>query len=213
MAQDPRLDDAVPRAVGRRRQRRVPDSHRRLESGASDPLEGASYRLPSKRVPRGRYDRTLTFTKIVTALIDRLRRDIRDRLEQLLAEADKLRRVLGVLDPRGGSTSSPRSPAPTAPTGRRAPRPSARLKASPAGPRARGLQGATKTAVLDALAKSGAAMTAGEVAAVTGLGRGTVSTTLSKLTKTGEVSKAQRGYRLPDSDRGAPASAAAAAAE
>ncbi len=56
-------------------------------------------------------------------------------------------------------------------------------------------------------------MIAGEVASVTGLGRGTVSTTLSKLTKTGEVLKAQRVYRLPDPDRGAPASAAAAAAE
>jgi DNA-binding IclR family transcriptional regulator len=40
-------------------------------------------------------------------------------------------------------------------------------------------------------------MTAGEVAKATGLGRGTVSTTLSKLTKSGEVAKADRGYRLP----------------
>ncbi|MGI8429058.1 MAG: MarR family transcriptional regulator [Solirubrobacteraceae bacterium] len=44
----------------------------------------------------------------------------------------------------------------------------------------------------------GDAMTAGEVAAATGLARGTVSTTLSKLTKTGEVVKAERGYRLPE---------------
>jgi len=42
-------------------------------------------------------------------------------------------------------------------------------------------------------------MTAGEVATATGLNRGTVSTTLSKCVKTGEVLKAQRGYRLPDS--------------
>jgi DNA-binding IclR family transcriptional regulator len=40
-------------------------------------------------------------------------------------------------------------------------------------------------------------MTAGEVAAKAGLGRGTVSTTLSKLAKSGEVQKAERGYRLP----------------
>jgi CRP-like cAMP-binding protein len=40
-------------------------------------------------------------------------------------------------------------------------------------------------------------MTAGEVAAATGLARGTVSTTLSKLAKSGEVLKAERGYRLP----------------
>ena len=41
-------------------------------------------------------------------------------------------------------------------------------------------------------------MTAGEVAAATGLGRATVSTTLSRLAKSGEVTKAQRGYSLPE---------------
>ena len=40
-------------------------------------------------------------------------------------------------------------------------------------------------------------MTAGDVAAVTGLRRPTVSTTLSKLAQTGEVTKAKRGYALP----------------
>ena len=55
--------------------------------------------------------------------------------------------------------------------------------------------GATKSAVLAALA-SGNAMTAGEVANATGLGRASVSTTLSKLAKTGEITKATRGYQL-----------------
>jgi DNA-binding IclR family transcriptional regulator len=50
--------------------------------------------------------------------------------------------------------------------------------------------------VLGALS-SGGAMTAGEVAKATGLERGTVSTTLSKLAKAGQVTKAERGYRLP----------------
>jgi DNA-binding IclR family transcriptional regulator len=50
--------------------------------------------------------------------------------------------------------------------------------------------------VLGALA-DGNAMTAGEVAAATSLARATVSTTLSKLAKTGDVLKAERGYRLP----------------
>jgi DNA-binding IclR family transcriptional regulator len=50
--------------------------------------------------------------------------------------------------------------------------------------------------VLGALA-AGNAMTAGEVAAATGLARATVSTTLTKLSKGGEVLKAQRGYQLP----------------
>ncbi len=50
--------------------------------------------------------------------------------------------------------------------------------------------------MLRALA-DGTAMTAGEVAAATGLARGTVSTTLSKLAKSGELLKAERGYQLP----------------
>jgi DNA-binding transcriptional regulator GbsR (MarR family) len=60
---------------------------------------------------------------------------------------------------------------------------------------ARTASGATKSAVLAALA-SGNAMTAGEVANATGLGRVRVSTTLSKLAKTGEITKATRGYQL-----------------
>ena len=55
--------------------------------------------------------------------------------------------------------------------------------------------GATKASVLAALA-GGDAMTAGQVATKAGLARPTVSTTLSKLAKTGEVQKAARGYRL-----------------
>ena len=50
--------------------------------------------------------------------------------------------------------------------------------------------------MLEALS-SGKAMTAGEVADATGLGRGVVSTTLSKLGRSGEVRKAERGYTLP----------------
>jgi DNA-binding IscR family transcriptional regulator len=56
-------------------------------------------------------------------------------------------------------------------------------------------RGATKASVLAALA-GGEAMTAGQVATKAGLARPTVSTTLTKLAKTGEVQKAERGYRL-----------------
>jgi predicted transcriptional regulator len=56
-------------------------------------------------------------------------------------------------------------------------------------------RGATRASVLAALV-GGEAMTAGQVATKAGLARPTVSTTLSKLAKTGEVQKAQRGYRL-----------------
>jgi DNA-binding transcriptional ArsR family regulator len=55
--------------------------------------------------------------------------------------------------------------------------------------------GATKATVLKALSGAGA-MTAGEIAAATGLGRATVSTTLSKLAMSGELTKAARGYQL-----------------
>lgn len=60
---------------------------------------------------------------------------------------------------------------------------------------ARTAPGTTKTAVLKALA-GGTAMTASEVANATGLGRASVSTTLSKLAKTGDVTKAVRGYQI-----------------
>jgi DNA-binding IclR family transcriptional regulator len=39
-------------------------------------------------------------------------------------------------------------------------------------------------------------MTAGEIATAIGLGRATVSATLSKLAKSGELTQAARGYRL-----------------
>jgi DNA-binding MarR family transcriptional regulator len=71
-----------------------------------------------------------------------------------------------------------------------------RAAASKAASNGRTTHGATKASVLAALA-GGEAMTAGQVATKAGLARPTVSTTLSKLAKTGEVQKADRGYRLP----------------
>jgi DNA-binding IclR family transcriptional regulator len=44
----------------------------------------------------------------------------------------------------------------------------------------------------------GQALTATEVAQKAGLARPTVSTTLTKLAKSGEVEKAKRGYRVAD---------------
>jgi DNA-binding IclR family transcriptional regulator len=49
--------------------------------------------------------------------------------------------------------------------------------------------------VLEAL--KGGPMTASEIAKVTGIGTGTVSTMLTKLAKSGELDKAERGYKLP----------------
>ena len=41
-------------------------------------------------------------------------------------------------------------------------------------------------------------MTASEIARLTGISAATVSTTLTKMAKNGELTKAERGYRLPD---------------
>ena len=136
-------------------------------------------------------------------MIDRLREQIQQRLDQLTHEADRLRNALAALDPRSSAAPARKPPArktasaatskPTASEAKTAP---ARRTSQPAArsPR-RTAPGATKASVLAALA-GGEAMTAGEVATESGLARGTVSTTLSKLAKSGEVQKAERGYRL-----------------
>lgn len=160
-------------------------------------------------------------------MLEQVRTDIKARLDELLSEADKLRRALAALgtreSPTAPSASSPpkvrsrrsdsdstppaatsksahrranATPAATAPS-RQPAKPSA---AKPAGGQpktsaARAAPGATKSAILAALAGD-SAMTAGEIATATGLGRATVSTTLSRLAKTGEVTKAPRGYQI-----------------
>ena len=137
-------------------------------------------------------------------MIDRIREDIQESLDQLLAEADKLRRALIALDPRPQSATPPREASNSAggdkasatPSLPKSPTARTRTRAASAASRpAKTASGATKTKVLSALSHDGA-LTAGEVANATGLGRATVSTTLSKLAKTGQIAKAQRGYRL-----------------
>lgn len=107
--------------------------------------------------------------------------------------------------PGSGSTSNP-SPAksprraratksqPTSSAATAKGRSSARTKAATNGRTGRG---ATTASVLAALA-GGEAMTASQVAESTGLGRASVSTTLSKLARAGDVKKANRGYQLAD---------------
>ncbi|MGP0051540.1 MAG: MarR family transcriptional regulator [Solirubrobacteraceae bacterium] len=151
-------------------------------------------------------------------MLDQIRRDIQARLDELLGEIDRLRRALAALTSReshpdrsgraapAGSAAgesvaeSPRR-APRTRKASVAPRPSAQTPASPsaAPPRARTAPGATKAVVLAAL-KDGSAMTAGEIAAATGLHRATVSTTVSRLAASGAIAKAARGYQIPQSD-------------
>jgi hypothetical protein len=137
-------------------------------------------------------------------MIDQIRQDIQKRLDQVLSEADKLRHALTALGSQdgdrrsnGSSSSSPRPRArrSSATASRSASAPARRTRARRSTGKRAG-SGATKSAVLAALSTS-TAMTASEVAGKTGLGRASVSTTLSKLARSGEVSKADRGYKLP----------------
>ena len=135
-------------------------------------------------------------------MIDRLREQIQHRIDQLAGEADRLRKALAALDPRSSTppptkapaartraaTRKPKAPAKTAPS-RRTRQPAARS------PR-RTAPGATKASVLAALA-GGEAMTAGQVADQTGLARGTVSTTLSKLAKAARCRRPSAAIESP----------------
>ena len=141
-------------------------------------------------------------------MIDGLREQMQERLDQLAGEADRLRKALIALDPRSPKPPGRKPPArklsratatkPAVSATKRTP--ARRTSPSPAARSSRRTApGATKASVLAALPSSGG-LTAGEVAKATGLGRATVSTTLSKLAKSGEVQKAERGYRLAPAD-------------
>lgn len=67
---------------------------------------------------------------------------------------------------------------------------------SSAAERATAPRGQNKARILEAL-KGSEPMTASEIARLTGIPAGTVSTTLTKMARTGELTKAERGYRLP----------------
>ncbi len=93
-------------------------------------------------------------------VIDRLREQIQQRLDQLLGEVDRLRKALAALDPRSST-----APARTAPARKRAPAgaPEPKAPATESAPALRASQpaarsprrtapGATKTSVLATLA-------------------------------------------------------------
>jgi CRP-like cAMP-binding protein len=93
----------------------------------------------------------------------------------------------------GGAARSPRGAGPasrSAASGKRA------GAAKGTATSARAPRGQNKAKVLEAL--DGGPKTASEIADATGIATGTVSTLLTKLSKSGEVVKAERGYRLPD---------------
>ena len=94
--------------------------------------------------------------------------------------------------PKAAGSGQPTRASKPASTPARAPRTPA-SKATSAS--ARAPRGQNKAKVLDAL-KDGP-MTASEISKATGIATGTVSTMLTKLAKSGELAKAERGYKLP----------------
>ena len=116
-----------------------------------------------------------------------------DELARLRDAVNKLERA--VVSRLGGervpaARSTARTRRPTATT-----RPRAAASSRAAG-RATAPRGQNKAKILAAL-KESEPMTATEIAKVTGISAGTVSTALNNMAKTGELTKAERGYRLP----------------
>ncbi len=142
-------------------------------------------------------------------MLDQIRRDIQARLDEVLGEVDKLRHALAALASRESNNHAgaaparaARVPAPASTRGTGTGPAKARSKAPASKPAAeaastqRTAPGATKAGILAALAAAESPMTAGEIADATGIGRATISTTLSRLAKSGEVDKADRGYQV-----------------
>jgi CRP-like cAMP-binding protein len=134
----------------------------------------------------------------VSVIVDQVKarlKQIEDQFSQhqrFVDELERLREVVmdlehAVLSRLGGGY--PPAAKPTEP----AKRPSAAraTKASARAPR-----GQNKAKILGAL-KGRGPMTASEIAKATGISTATVSTTLTKMAKTGELAKAERGYTLP----------------
>lgn len=129
---------------------------------------------------------------------------IEEQLRQHRDLSDELARLRGALDRlEGGVSARVRGRRTPAKTASRQTAAAAERTATTGGPAATGRRraaaaprGQTRARILEAL-KDGP-KTAGEIAEATGIARGTASTTLSKLAKSGEVVKAERGYKLPE---------------
>jgi len=133
------------------------------------------------------------FAKQVKARI----KQIEDQLgqhERLTDELERLREALRRLEGEARSRVSAARRRRTPATDRAAAAATAGA-AKPASTRARAPRGQNKAKVLEAL-KDGP-MTASEIAEVTGIAPGTVSTLLTRMAKSGELAKAERGYTLP----------------
>jgi CRP-like cAMP-binding protein len=137
----------------------------------------------------------------VSAIVEQVKARIKHveaelaRHQRLSDELSRLRDALGRLEGVARSQVSRgrrgRRPAPTT-----ADKTQSASRARPARASGRAPRGQNKAKVLEAL--EGGPMTASEISKTTGIATATVSTLLTRLAKTGEVTKADRGYRLPD---------------
>jgi CRP-like cAMP-binding protein len=129
--------------------------------------------------------------------LGRLEGAARSRVSGRREAARPAGRSAGVAKPAGGTRSrAARGGGGARPAGRSTARGKRAGAAAGTSAPARAPRGQNKVKVLEAL-KAGP-MTASEIANATGVATGTVSTLLTKLRKTGEVVKAERGYRLPE---------------
>ena len=126
----------------------------------------------------------------------RQHRDLSDELERLRDALGRLEggvaaRVRGRRTPAKAASQRTTAAAKKSPAAKGPPAAGRPRRAAASAPR-----GQTRATILQAL--NDGPKTAGEIAAATGIARGTASTTLTKLAKSGEVVKAERGYRLPE---------------
>jgi hypothetical protein len=134
----------------------------------------------------------------VRVIVDQVKarlKQIEDQFSQhrrLVDELEHLREVIVDLEQTVVSRLGGGHPPDTKPT-EPARRPGA-AKATKAP--ARAPRGQNKAKILGAL-KGREPMTASEIANATGISAATASTTLTKMAKTGELAKAERGYTLP----------------
>jgi hypothetical protein len=134
----------------------------------------------------------------VSVIFDQIKvrlKQIEDQVRQhqrVVDELERLRDVVADLEHAIVSRLGGGQP-PAATPAEPATRPSAaRATKAPA----RAPRGQNKAKILEALNGRGP-MTASEIGKATGIPAATVSTTLTKMAKTGELAKAERGYTLP----------------
>jgi len=138
---------------------------------------------------------------IVEQVIERLKQ-IEDQVTQSQRIADELGRLRDAVEDLERAILSRLSgepvPAaePTEPAARQRAAKRSRAARPNAAKRATAPRGQNQAKILAAL-KGSQPMTASEIARLTGISAATVSTTLTRTAKNGELNKAERGYRLP----------------